>query len=68
MARQYRYEIQRPGVTAELHVHDDNAVELTDPDSGLAIEYLQLKLAILKELVAWMRTYGVINVECTWEG
>ena len=68
MAREYRYEIQRPGVTVELHVHDDNAVELTDPDSGLAIEYLQLKLAILKELVAWMRTYGVINVECTWEG
>ena len=68
MARQYRYEIQRPGVTAELYVHDDNSLELTDPDSGLDIEYLRVKLAILKELIAWMRMYGVTNIECTWEG
>ena len=65
MAREYSFEIVRPGITAELFVHDDNSLELVDPDSGLSIEYLQTKLNILRELVLWMKTNGVTNVECT---
>ena len=65
MAREYKLEIQRPGVTATLYYHDDNSLELEDADSGQHVDYLQTKLSITQEMIGWMRKYGVTSVECT---
>ena len=65
MARIYKLETQRPGGNAVLYYHGDGTLELTDPDSGMAIDYLQSKLNISKDMFAWMAKYGVTSVECT---
>lgn len=64
MAREYKLEIQRDGVNAVLYYHDDNTIELTDPDSGVHIDYLQTKLSITQEMIGWMRKHGVLTLEC----
>ena len=64
MARLYKLEVQRPGVSAELFYHDDTSLELTDADSGLPIDYLQRKLQIARSLFEWMQTYNITSLEC----
>lgn len=65
MARKFKLEVQRPGVTAVLYYHDDKTLELVDADSGEHIDYLQTKLSITQEMVGWMERFGVTNIECS---
>ena len=65
MARQFRFEVQRSGFSAELYVHDDNTIELVNADSGMPADYLIKKQLLLKEIYSWMRDYNISNLECS---
>ena len=65
MAKEYKLEVQRNGISAILYYHDDKTLELTDPDSGQHIDYLQIKLSLTAQIINWMKTYGVSSLECT---
>jgi hypothetical protein len=52
-------------VNAVLYYNTDGTLEITDPDSGKDLDYLQTKLNISKDLFAWMKKHGVTNVECS---
>jgi len=64
MARIYKLEVQRNGISAVLYYHDDGTLELVDADSGEQIEYLQIKLNLAKDMFAWMSKYNVSSLEC----
>lgn len=65
MARKYKLEVQRDGINAVLYLNNDDTLELTDPDSGEVVEYLQEKLNLAKKMFAWMKKYHVTSWECT---
>ena len=65
MARLYKLEVQRDSLSAVLYYHDDGSLELVDPDSGMPIDYLKVKLALAGELFEWMTKHNVTNWECS---
>lgn len=66
MARQFKFVVKRdPSVEAILYVHDDDTLELTSPDTGMASSYLIDKLRLLADLTRWARTHNVHTVRLT---
>ena len=68
MTRQYKLEVERPSANPVLYIHEDDTLEIMDADSGSNFVYLLRKLEIFKEVVHWMRDFGVTNIECKWVG
>ncbi len=63
MAREYKIHLERPGFSGNSYVHDDNTYEIVDPDSGQSLDYLQDKLRHTKDIVAYMRSFGIAQIK-----
>jgi len=68
MARIYKLEVERGGVTAKLFVHDDGLLEIVDADTNSPADYLIQKLVMAKDMVVWMKKFGVNKYECKYVG
>lgn len=68
MARQFKFVVKRdPSVEAILYVHDNDTLELVDPDTGMPSQYLTEKLRLLTELTKWARAHQVHTIRFTDE-
>ena len=65
MAREYKVEVHRTGPNAILYYHQDDKLELTDPDTDAPSQYLITKLRLIQEMIGWCRQYGVTSFEVT---
>lgn len=61
--REFKLEVKRDSIAAELFVHSDNIIEITSPDSNVHADYLIRKQLILKDLYTWARAHGVVSFE-----
>ena len=63
MARSYKVELKRNGITSQLYIHDDESIEIISPDDGVAADYLIRKLKIIKEIYSLGKQYDIEKLE-----